>query len=148
MVRGMATWRWLGYWIAAMLAAGAPAGAAELRASKPETKRAIVATIEGQLAAFRAGDTKAAHGFAAAALRAQKPVAVFAEIVRTTYPEIWGNTGAEIGVVFDDGQRATVTVQVTGAGGRAAYDYALTKEPAGWRIHGVLRRAVKPKDRA
>lgn len=146
-VRGMASWWRLGWWCAAVLAAGWPAGAAELRASKPETKREIVATIEGQLAAFRAGDTRAAHRFATAALRAQKPVAVFAEIVRTSYPEIWGNTAAEIGVVFDDGARATVTVQVAGAGARAAYDYTLAKEAAGWRIHGVLRRAPNPKGR-
>jgi hypothetical protein len=144
----MSTWWRLGWWLGAMLAAGWQAGAAELRASKPETKRAIVATIEGQLAAFRAGDVKAAHGWAAAELRAQKPLAVFAEIVRVNYPEIWGNTAAEVGVVFDDGKRATVTVQVSGAGARAAYDYTLTHEPGGWRIHGVLRRAVKPKDRA
>jgi phage protein D len=144
----MATWWRIGYWIAAVLAAGGPAHGAELRASKAETKRAIAATIEGQLAAFRAGDVPAAHAFAAAELRAQKPAAVFAEIVRTNYPEIWANTAAEIGVVFDDGARATVTVQVAGAGTRAAYDYTLKKEAAGWRIFGVLRRAVKAKDRA
>jgi len=147
-VRGMAMWWRIGWWIGAVLAAGWTAGAAEARASKPETKRAIAATIEGQLAAFRAGDVPAAHAFAAAELRAQKPAAVFAEIVRTNYPEIWANTAAEVGVVFDDGERATVTVQVTGPSGRAAYDYTLKKEAAGWRIFGVLRRAVKAKDRA
>lgn len=144
----MATWRRLGWWFGAVLAAAWSAGAAELRASKPETKRAITATIEGQLAAFRAGDVAAAHALAAAELRAQKPAPVFAEIVRTSYPEIWENTGAEVGVVFDDGQRAAVTVQVTGAGGRAAYDYTLKKEAAGWRIFGVLRREMKARGRA
>lgn len=121
------------------------AGAAELRASKPEVRREIVATIEGQLAAFRKNESAQAYRLAAAELRAQRPLAAFVEIVRRNYPEIWANTKAEFGIVRDDGARATVTVQVYSKDTDAGYDYALVKEPAGWRIHGVLRHAPKPE---
>ncbi|MES2694274.1 MAG: hypothetical protein V4773_12435, partial [Verrucomicrobiota bacterium] len=47
----------------------------------------------------------------------------------------------QFGIVRDDGQRATVTAQVYSKNGDAAsYDYTLTKEKAGWRVLGVLRR--------
>ena len=44
-----------------------------MRASKPELRKEVVAVIEGQLAAFRAGETQKAYAFAAAPLRAQRP---------------------------------------------------------------------------
>ncbi len=122
-------------------AANAEPGA--LRASKPEVKQEIVAVIESQLAAWRKGDLAKAYNFAAAELRAQKPLAVFTAIVRENYPEIWTNTRAECGIVRDDGGRATVTVQVYGKDGDAAYNYTLVKERAGWRIHGVVRHVSR-----
>src|SRR5436309_797954 len=79
-------------------------------ASKPEVKKEIVAVIEGQLAAFRQGDAAKAYRFAAAELRAQKPLKTFTTIVRDSYPEIWANTRADFGIVRDDGTRASVTV--------------------------------------
>src|SRR3954471_5199611 len=114
-----------------------------LRASKPEVKKEIVSVIEAQLAAFRKGDAAKAYGFASAALRAQKPLRVFAGIVQSSYPEIWANTRAEFGIVRDDGTQATVTVQVYSKSDDAAYDFTLTKESAGWRINGVLRHEPK-----
>ena len=117
------------------------------RASKPEVRKEVVAVIEGQLAAFREGDTKKAHAFGAATLRAQRPLRQFLQIVRTSYPEIWANTRAEFGVVRDDGTRATVLVQVFSKEDRADYDYGLVKEPEGWRIDSVLRHASKKSDK-
>lgn len=133
--------------VSVLFAAAAWAVAADgLRASKPEVRREIVATIEGQLAAFRARDVRGAYGFAAAAFRAQRSQDEFSALVRAGYPEIWSNTGAECGIVRDDGARATVTVQVGSPAGSAAYDYALLRESAGWRIAGVVRHAsAKPK---
>ena len=138
--------RWLQKLVGLVIAGGAlvaTAAAAELRASKPEVKQQVVAVIEAQLAAFRQGDVAKAYTFAAAELRAQKPLRVFSTIVQESYPEIWGNTHAEFGIVRDNGTQATVTVQVYSKAGDAGYDFTLAKERAGWRIHGVVRHAPK-----
>lgn len=121
----------------------AGAVAAEMRASKPEVRREVIAVIDAQLEAFRQGDQARAYRYAAKELRAQKPLAVFVEIVRTSYPEIWSSRRSEAGIVRDDGGRATVTVQVYAESGDASYDYSLVRETAGWRIHGVLRHSPK-----
>lgn len=127
------------------LALIAPMEAAELapRASTPDVRKEIVAAIEGQLAAFRKGDVEKAYGFAAADLRAQKPLRTFMAIVKESYPEIWRNIRAEFGIVRDNGTQANVTVQVYAKDGGAAYDFTLAKERAGWRIYGVVRHEPK-----
>lgn len=111
----------------------------DMKASKPEVRKQIVATIDAQLAAFRAHDVTKAYTYADAALRAQKPLPVFTAIVRTNYPEIWTNKRAEYGIVRDDGTVANVLVHVFGADGDTSYDYELAKQDGTWRIHGVLR---------
>ena len=116
-------------------------------ASKPEVRREIVAVIDAQLSAFRAGDVRKAYGYASADLRAQKPIQAFAAIVQDNYPEIWANTRAEFGLVRDDGAAATLLVHVFGKDSDAAYDYTLVKERAGWRIAAVLRHAPKQSDK-
>ncbi len=118
---------------------GLRAAEAEMKASKPEVRKEIVAAIEAQLAAFRKNDVAKAYSYADAALRAQKPLPIFVAIVRTNYPEIWANKRAEYGIVRDDGLAGSVLVHVFGADGDASYDYTLVREDAGWRIHGVLR---------
>ena len=133
--------------LAAALAA--PGGRAQddgLRPSGPDVRREVIATIDGQLSAFRDHDPEKAYGFAAAALRRQFPLAQFGAVVRAGYPEIWDNQRAEYGIVNDSGARATVNVRVYGAGGSAPYDYVLSREPGGWRISGVLRHAPRPAD--
>ena len=117
------------------------------RASTPEVRKQIVATIEGQLAAFRKHDVKKAYTYAAAALRAQKPLPLFTAIVQSNYPEIWANTRAEYGIVRDDGALATVLVHVFAKSGDAAYDFTLAKEGATWRVHDVLRHAPAPAEK-
>jgi hypothetical protein len=129
----------LGLLALASLCAGEP----PLRASKPEVKREVVAVVEAQLAAFRAGDAARAYTFAAAELRAQKPLPAFVAIVEQNYPEIWRSERAEFGIVRDGEGRATVTVQVFGRENAAAYDYTLQREAAGWRIIGVLRHTPR-----
>jgi hypothetical protein len=118
-----------------------------LRASKPEVRREIVAVVEAQLAAFRAGDLRKAHGYASAELRAQKPLKIFVVIVQENYPEIWANKRAEFGLVRDDGAEATLLVHVFGRDSDAAYDYTLARETAGWRIAAVLRHEPKRSDK-
>jgi hypothetical protein len=116
-------------------------------ASKPEVRREIVAVIDAQLAAFRAGDVRKAYRYASTDLRAQKPIEAFAAIVQENYPEIWANTRAEFGLVRDDGATATLLVHVYGKDSDAAYDYTLVKESAGWRIAAVLRHAPRQSDK-
>jgi len=131
-----------------LLAAGAARGADDgPHASKPEVRREIVAVIDAQLAAFRAGDVRKAYGYASADLRAEKPLRTFAAIVQENYPEIWANTRAEFGLVRDDGTQATLLVHLFGKDSDAAYDYTLAKERTGWRISAVLRHDPKKSDR-
>jgi len=130
--------RWFAILVLAFIGV-AGAGENELRASRPATRKDVIAAIDAQLAAFRSGDVARAYGFAAAELRAQKPLRTFALIVQENYPEIWASTRAEFGVVRDDGNRATVLVHVFSRSGDAAYDYTLVKERGGWRVHDVLR---------
>jgi len=120
--------------------------AAQIRISKAEGRKEVVAVIEGQLAAFRAGDVNKAYSLAAVPLRAQTPQRTFAAIVKTSYPEIWSNTRAEFGLVRDDGARATVIAHVYSEDGYAAFDYVLLKERNGWRIGSVVRHTGKKRD--
>ncbi|MDO8540792.1 MAG: DUF4864 domain-containing protein [Opitutaceae bacterium] len=132
-------------WLLLLLATIATLGAAgsSLRASKPDVKKAVMGVIDGQLAAFRAGDVSKAYGFAAAPLRAQTSLRSFVAIVQTNYPELWANQRAEYGIVYDDGNRARVLVHVFSESGQATFDYVLLRERAGWRIGSVLRHDVR-----
>lgn len=121
--------------------------AATIRASTPEVRKQVVTVIEEQLRAFRKGEIEKAYALAAAELRAQKPLRVFAGIVQGSYPEIWKNTRGEFGIVRDDGAQATVTVQVFSKNDHAAYDFTLRKERAGWRIYGVVRHESKKAEK-
>jgi hypothetical protein len=118
-----------------------------MRASKPEVKKEIVAVIEAQLTAFRKGDVVKAYSYSATGLRAQKPLRVFAMIVKENYPEIWANTRAEYGLVRDDGERAKLLVHVEARESSASYDFLLVKERAGWRIEGVLRHEAARREK-
>ena len=118
-----------------------------MRASKPEVAKAVIAAVEAQLGAFRAGDLSKAYSYAAATLRRQRPMPAFGTIVRDSYPEIWANTRSEHGLVRDDGTNATVLVHVFSKSSNAAYDYVLVKERGGWRIAGVLRHDSRAVDK-
>ena len=138
------------WWILIGTISAFSSGAAEpaMRASNREVRGNVVAVISDQLAAFRQGELAKAYGYAAAEFRAQKPMSVFAAMVREHYPEIWANTRAEYGIVRDDGRRATVTVLVFSRTIEAAYDFTLAKEDAGWRIVGVLRHQPRAAGKA
>ena len=116
-------------------------------ASKPEVRKDVIAAIEAQMAAFRKQDYEKAYSYAAAALRAQKPLPVFVAIVEAKYPEIWVNVRAEFGIVRDDGRSALVLVHVFAKDSDASYDYNLVKEGGRWRIVGVLRHAVVKEEK-
>lgn len=116
--------------------------------SKAEMRRTIIATIEGQLAAFRDANPTKAFTFATTDFRRQTTVEIFAKMVRVGYPEVWNNAKAEFGVVKEDGGQAALTVRVFAKDGTsAAYDYILLKETEGaWRIGGVLRHDPRGPD--
>lgn len=135
----------------AVILVGAVVRAAEtpsLRASKPAVRAEVVASVEGQLAAFRSGEIEKAYAYASTLLQMQTPIRRFAQLVRAGYPEIWANERVEFGLVRDDGRRATVTARVFVKGGASApYDYVLAKEDDFWRIAGVLRHEEKGETR-
>ena len=119
-----------------------------LPASKPEVKADIVASVEGQLAAFREGQIEKAYAYASTVLQMQTPFRQFVQLVRQGYPEIWSNVRVEFGLVRDDGRRATATARVFAQDGSSApYDYVLVKEDDFWRIVGVLRHQAKGETR-
>lgn len=142
-VSGMTRRTFLPGLLAGVFLLGSPGRAADLRASRPEVRKEIVAVIEAQLAAFRRGEPERAYRYAAAVFRAQRSLPAFVAIVRDSYPEIWASTRAEPGIVRDDGVRATVTVQVYSKSGDAAYDYTLIREKSDWRILGVVRHETR-----
>jgi hypothetical protein len=122
-------------------------GAAEsgFRVSKPDVRKAVIAAVDGQLAAFRSEDLNKAYDYAATGLRAQTSMRRFATIVRENYPEIWRNTRAEYGLVRDDGTHATVVVAVYSAKTEASFDYVLLRERGAWRIGSVIRHEALRK---
>ena len=110
----------------------------ELEASKPPVKTEIVAVIEGQLAAFRAGDFGTAYSFASQPIREMFPLAEFRNMVSAGYPIIAASVKAEFGICLDNGSEASVFVRLEGADGKSKeYQYGLVREPGGWRITGV-----------
>ena len=115
-----------------------PAATPELEASKPPVKAEIVAVIEGQLAAFRAGDFGKAYTFASQPIREMFPLAEFQNMVSSGYPIIVKSVKADFGICLDNGYEASVFVRIEGPDGKSKeYQYALTREPIGWRITGV-----------
>ena len=113
----------------------------DLKLSSAAVRKDVIAVIDAQLAALRAGDVEKAYGYATAALRTQTPLPAFTAIVQTNYPELWTNTAAEYGLVRDDGRHAILVVEVSSRSGSAVYEYVLLKERRGWRIGSIVRQA-------
>jgi len=102
-------------------------------------KKELTSVIEGQLAAFRAGDFARAYTFAASEIRGMFPVGVFETMVKNGYPLIAHSTTAHFGLAFDTGNEAVVTVRVIAADDTSIeYQYMLKKESSGWKIAGVF----------
>ena len=117
---------------------GAGSGEA-LRPTGPAVRAELEGVVGRQLQAWREDRPADAYACASAALRAQFPLAAFVAMVRRGYPEIAANRSAEFGIARDDGSRAEILVRVVPAEGSAVrYRYLLTREPDGWRIHGVV----------
>jgi len=110
-----------------------------MKVSETKMKAAIQSVITQQLAAFRAGDFKAAYVFADQGLKEVYPVEAFEKMVRTAYPVIAGNISGRCGLTFDNGDEAVVNLRVFGPGEEAVdYQYTLRRDGEMWRITGVV----------
>jgi hypothetical protein len=108
--------------------------------SADPVKQQLVGVINSQLSAFRKGDYAGAYGLADSALRAQVSPATFQHMVENAYPAIARSRSASFGVILDNGDEAVVNVGITSQAGRMLqYRYILRREPAGWKISGVIR---------
>ncbi len=126
-------------WGAVVPAAHAEPSSAHV-CSEP-VKQELTAVIDGQLAAFRAGDYPKAYTFAAGGIKEMFPVDHFEMMVKTAYPLIAGSAKAEYGLAFDTGEDAVVNVTIEDAKGqRAQYQYTLSKEKGVWKITGVVEQ--------
>jgi hypothetical protein len=104
--------------------------------------RAAESVVLRQLQAFRDDDYDTAYTFAAAVIRQAFDRAAFERMVRTGYPEIARSAHAAVSrheTTVDD--RRYVSVRILGANGvPIEATYELVREPAGWRISGVVTR--------
>jgi hypothetical protein len=113
--------------------------------SSDVVKKELIAVVEAQLVAFRAGDYSLAYGFAAPGIQSMFPPETFEKMVRTGYPLIAHSSSADYGVALDTGEDAVLAVRITGAdekGTTAEYLYTLSKANGAWKITGVSE--VKP----
>ena len=101
-------------------------------------KKELTATIEGQLAAFRANDYAKAFTFASTDIQGMFAPADFEKMVKTAYPVIAHSVSTEYGIMFDTGEQAVVNVHIKDADKKdVEYQYLLKKEAGSWKINGV-----------
>lgn len=122
-----------------------PGGERPFQPSQAEVRRQIVNVVEGQFAAFKAGDFDRARAFAATALQAQFNVTAFERMVKEGYPVIAFWRALALGAVQDNGHEAVVEVSVQSRRGQFhRFRYLLLREESGWRINGVLEIPTPP----
>ena len=129
----------LALWLACSVAAAGQASSEEWRLSPRSIRDGVRATVENQLAAFRAEDFARAYRHASPALQRQFTLPVFEAMIRRGYPALVRHRSAELGVVRDlDGRRAAVTVLVVSHEGEPVrFRYLLVLENDAWRVAGV-----------
>jgi hypothetical protein len=109
--------------------------------SEDGVRKELIGVIQSQLAAFRKDDYPKAYHYAASNIRDSLSLPVFERMVRRAYPVIAQSSGAQFGVIVDNGDEAVVDVLIEGGPGREAqYQYFLTRELTGWKISGVARK--------
>ena len=89
----------------------APPASGDAHPSSDAVKKELTSVIDGQLAAFRAGDFAQAYTFAAAEIRGMFPVGVFETMVKSGYPLIAHSAKAQYGLAFDTGAEALGQLQ-------------------------------------
>lgn len=99
----------------------------------------IDGTVAAQLAAFAAGDYRAAFRLASESFRAATDLKGFRAIILSGYPEVAAAASHRIVECREQGPgRAVAVVAVTGQNGvTAQLGYRFVLEPQGWRIDGA-----------
>ena len=106
--------------------------------SSDALKKEFAEVIEGQLAAFRAGEFAKAYTYAASSIKNLFPASDFEEMVKSAYPVIANSSTAEFGLAFDVGDEAVINVRVENSEKKSVlYQYMLQKEDGKWKISGV-----------
>ena len=121
---------------------GAPSHRGTWHVAAEPTRKAVTASIQGQLDALRDGDGPKAVAYQSLGLRHGfgSPEG-FVSGIRREYPEFGYFRSAHFGPVWTDNAArfAEVIVTVHGANGRTARgDYQMVKEAGGYRVAGVL----------
>ena len=95
--------------------------------------------MAAQLAAFAAGDYRAAFRLASESFRAATDLKGFRAIILSGYPEVAAAASHRIVECREQGPgRAVAVVAVTGQNGvTAQLGYRFVLEPQGWRIDGA-----------
>lgn len=104
-----------------------------------EDRAAIRWAIEGQIAAFRRDDAEGAFAFASPSIRRIFGTsAVFADMVRRNYPQVYQPDLVAFGDLFQNEGRIVQLVGLVDADGRTiAAAYEMVQQQDGvWRING------------
>jgi hypothetical protein len=108
----------------------------------PDDANAIRGLILAQLAAFAADDAERAFSFASPLIQAHfATAAVFLDMVREYYPDVYRARGAAFGVLRGDGGHHAVQIVrlLDDAGGHSVACYELSREGGPWRINGCVQ---------
>ena len=108
--------------------------------AREETRAAVVHCIQGQLDAFRAGDSVAAMSFMRHRKDRHFPPQMFEDRIQEMAPEFGHARMAEYGPVWTDkgGRHADVFVNVVGENGRLAQGtYKLIRQDGVYRVAGL-----------
>ena len=105
----------------------------------PDVAEGVDGTVAAQLAAFAAGDYRAAFRLASESFRASTDLKGFRAIILSGYPEVAAAASHLIVECREQGPgRAVAVVAVTGQNGiTAQLGYRFVLEPLGWRIDGA-----------
>ena len=106
---------------------------------RPAAGRAVDRVVGRQLAAFAAGDVKAAYALASESFRAEVDLQSFVAIIESGYPEVADSSSYVIAECRQpEAGVALALVSVTGRSGRTVdMVYRLVRQPVGWRVDGA-----------
>ncbi len=123
------------------------------RTASPEERRAVIASIQSQLDAFRKDNYEQATRYQSAELKANFPtVEAFRRMIKTTYPQFAAYKKVEFGRGRADpeGERVGIRVSLTGQDGETVrVFYMMVREGMEYRVNAVRggSRPGPPPDR-
>ena len=138
--------RWLGILLVVLgLLADARAAEPEMHLSPKKVRDEVKTVVAAQLAALQSSDFAGAYEHAAAGIRRQFDVRVFALMIKRGYAPLLHQEKTDFGLVHDNGAGiANVVVTVSDHLNRVTlYRYWLVQED-GWKISGVTLEQKPP----